>query len=63
MSGILEKLEEELGSRNVRRLKLRSSTCERDIDVIKTKGELTVFIPGDRKVTREAWKQEKGSSE
>lgn len=32
MSGILERLEEERGSRDDRRKRLRSNTCERNID-------------------------------
>lgn len=51
MSGILERWEEELGSKDDRRIRLRSITCERNINDIKGKEEEReqgVFTPEAR---------------
>ena len=47
MSGILERLEEERGSRDDRRKRLRSNTCERNID------DKEVFTPEARTESQE----------
>lgn len=49
MSGILQRSQGELGSRDDMRLRLRSNTCERNIDDMKGEGrDPRVFIPEAR---------------